>query len=64
MQTMKCYIKNAIWVQKDPQNFIFSIFSGIYYLTTVCIYLLSDFLLLIFAGVAAERNMAQKLVLQ
>lgn len=51
-------------MQKDPQNFIFYIFRGTYHRTTVCSYLLSDFLLLIFAGVAAERNMAQKLVLQ
>lgn len=61
---MKYYIKNPIWMQKDPQNFIFYILRGTVHRTTVCIYLLSDFLLLIFAGVAAERNMAQKLLLQ
>lgn len=61
---MKYYIKNAIWMQKGPQNFIFYILRGTVYRTTVCIYLLSDFLPLIFAGVAAERNMAQKLLLQ
>lgn len=58
-------LKNAIWMQKDyKRNFIFDIFRGTYHCTTVCSYLLSGFLLLIFAGVAAERNIAQKLVLQ
>lgn len=52
------------WKWKDSQNLIFYIFRSNYNRAEVCIYQLSDFLLSIFAGVAAERNTAQKLLLQ